>query len=249
MKTIIIKHPLLLFCILNLITSILIVTFSDSFNNIPQWAPALFAMLILLFVKGKSEIYKLVKSTYFKNENLKWYFFALVLPVLLCYFSYIVISFVEYKELVHLKFNHSFNDYRTLVFFILLGSYGEELGWRGFMLPQLLKKHSLFISSFLIGVFWGIWHLNILLGIPVFIIYLILVIEFSFISSWLYIKTKRNLLTTIILHTSINVCSIVFFERIVICENIDSQSMLSLYKTLTIFFFIPCVFIIKEWIT
>lgn len=153
---------------------------------------------------------------------------------------------VEYKEIVNLKLSHSLSDYGTLVFLIILGSCGEELGWRGFMLPQLLKKYSLFTSSLLIGIFWGIWHLNILLGMPVFIIYLILVIEFSFISSWLYIKTKRNLLTTIILHTSINVCSIVFFERIVISEKMNSQSMLSLYGTLTIFFFIPCIFIVKD---
>ena len=76
---------------------------------------------------------------------------------------------VEYKEIVNLKLSHSLSDYGTLVFLIILGSCGEELGWRGFMLPQLLKKHSLFTSSLLIGIFWGIWHLNILLGVPVFL--------------------------------------------------------------------------------
>ncbi len=239
------KHPIRIFCIANFLTvSLLVVSFS--FDCIPQWAPGGFAIVIILFLKGKSGVYELIKSMSFKFINLKWYLLALIFPILLCYFSYIGISMVEYKEIVNLKLSHSLSDYGTLVFLIILGSCGEELGWRGFMLPQLLKKYSLFTSSLLIGIFWGIWHLNILLGMPVFIIYLILVIEFSFISSWLYIKTKRNLLTTIILHTSINVCSIVFFERIVISEKMNSQSMLSLYGTLTIFFFIPCIFIVKD---
>ena len=246
MKIIIAKYTIVLFCFINFATSILIALLSGSFNNIPQWAPGLFALLIISFLRGKSGIYELIKSTSFKFANLRWYLIALILPILLCYLSYMVISFVKYKEIVNLKFNHTFGDYSALAFLIILGSCGEELGWRGFMLPQLLKRHSLFTSSFLIGLFWGIWHLNILLGMPVFIIYIILVIEFSFISSWLYINTKRNLLTTIILHTSINVCSIVFFEKIVICKNINSQSMLSLYGTLTVFFFIPCVFIVKD---
>ena len=246
MKTdLLFRHPIRIFCIANFLTVILIVV-TFSFDYIPQWAPGAFAILIILFLKGKSGVYELIKSISFKFAYLKWYLVALIFPILFCYFSYIAISLVEYKELVNLKFNHSLSDYGTLFFFIIIGSSGEELGWRGFMLPQLLKKYSLFTSSLLIGIFWGIWHLNILLGVPVFFIYLILVIEFSFVSSWLYIKTKRNLLTTIILHTSINVCSIVFFERIVVNENMNSQSMLLLYGIIAISFIPLCIFSIRN---
>ena len=84
------------------------------------------------------------------------------------------------------------------------------------------------------------------IGSACFFIYLILVIEFSFVSSWLYIKTKRNLLTTIILHTSINVCSIVFFERIVVNENMNSQSMLLLYGIIAISFIPLCILSIRN---
>lgn len=241
MKTIITKYPIILFCILNIIASLLIFLLSDSFNNTPQWSPGLFAILIILFMRGKADVYQLIKSTLFKCVNLKWYLAALMFPVLFCGLSYIAISFIEYKELTYLEFNHSLCDYAVLVLLMLLGSYCEELGWRGFMLPQLLKKHSLFLSSLLIGIFWGIWHLNISLGIFVAIIYIILVIEFSFISSWLYIQTKQDLLAIIILHTSIDICSVIFFEHFVMAETVNSQSMMLLYGIVVISFFPLCI--------
>ena len=35
---------------------------------------------------------------------------------------------------------------------------GEELGWRGFLLPTLNEKYSYLKSTIKSGVIWGIWH-------------------------------------------------------------------------------------------
>ena len=75
--------------------------------------------------------------------------------------------------------------------------------------------------------------------------YLILVIEFSFISSWLYIQTKQDLLATIILHTSIDISSVIFFERFVMAETMSSQSMILLYGMVVISFSPMCISSIK----
>lgn len=245
MKTIITKYPIILFCTLNIIVSLLVGLSSDSFNSTPQWSPGLFAILIILCTKGKVNVYQLIRSTLFACSNLKWYVVALMFPILFCSLSYVTISFIEYGKLVNLEFNHSLCDYTVLFLLMLLGSYCEELGWRGFMLPQLSKRYSPFISSLGLGMFWGIWHLNISLGISVSIMYLILVIEFSFISSWLYIQTKRGLLATIIFHTSIDICSVAFFERFIMAKPMSSQSMILLYGIIVISFFPMCVGAIK----
>lgn len=246
MKTIIIKHIAILFCVLNLITSILVILLSDSFNNMPQWAPGLLAIIFVLFTKGKSGIYALIKSAFFKYVNLKWYFGAFILPVLLCSISYMSISFMNSGKLLPLQFNHPLSDYVTFVIFIILGSYSEEIGWRGFLLAQFMKKFSVLKSSLWVGIFWGIWHINISCGIAVFMVYLFLVIEFSFISSWFYIKTHHNIMTTIILHTSIDLCSFLFFEKIVINKTMSEQMMLLLYGTVAVSFLPLCIWAIKN---
>ncbi|MBE0635927.1 CPBP family intramembrane metalloprotease, partial [Candidatus Bipolaricaulota bacterium] len=40
----------------------------------------------------------------------------------------------------------------------LLAGVMEEFGWRGFMLPRLLKQHSAQKSALIVGIVWALWH-------------------------------------------------------------------------------------------
>ncbi|MEO8612764.1 MAG: type II CAAX endopeptidase family protein [Chloroflexota bacterium] len=37
--------------------------------------------------------------------------------------------------------------------------FGEEIGWRGFALPQLQQRFGMLTSALILGVFWALWHL------------------------------------------------------------------------------------------
>jgi membrane protease YdiL (CAAX protease family) len=39
------------------------------------------------------------------------------------------------------------------------GAMGEELGWRGYLLKELHKRHTLFMSGLMVGIVWGFWHI------------------------------------------------------------------------------------------
>ncbi len=40
----------------------------------------------------------------------------------------------------------------------LLGGFGEELGWTGFVIPRLRLRHSVMATGLFVGVLWGVWH-------------------------------------------------------------------------------------------
>ena len=42
---------------------------------------------------------------------------------------------------------------------LALFSVGEELGWRGFFLANLMKRKSLLAATRWMALFWGLWHL------------------------------------------------------------------------------------------
>ncbi len=80
---------------------------------------------------------------------------------------------------------------------VLGGSMGEELGWRGFLLPRLLelgKWRAILLSN----VVWGLWHVPVILQghnypeHPVLGIFLMVVfcMLLGIFLSWLYLETR-----------------------------------------------------------
>jgi len=95
---------------------------------------------------------------------------------------------------------------------LLGGSLGEEIGWRGFLLPELLRRMPPLTASLVLGVVWGLWHLPIDLyagfgaeGAGAVVMRIIYVMPLSVLFTWFYLRSKRSLLVALLLHTSLNV--------------------------------------------
>jgi membrane protease YdiL (CAAX protease family) len=41
---------------------------------------------------------------------------------------------------------------------------GEEIGWRGLLVPQLARQHPFARTALISGVIWGIWHIPLIIG-------------------------------------------------------------------------------------
>ena len=42
--------------------------------------------------------------------------------------------------------------------FVVLAAFGEEIGWRGFALPQLQRRHGALAAALLVTPIWAVWH-------------------------------------------------------------------------------------------
>jgi uncharacterized protein len=40
---------------------------------------------------------------------------------------------------------------------------GEEIGWRGFLVPELAKRHGFAVTAIISGLVWAVWHYPIFL--------------------------------------------------------------------------------------
>jgi membrane protease YdiL (CAAX protease family) len=95
----------------------------------------------------------------------------------------------------------------------LPGSLGEELGWRGFLFPELQRMTSFTTASLISGVAWAFFHLPIILfsdyhsGAPIaftVVVFFISTIAHTFVNNWLRAKSG-SVWPTVLLHTSHNV--------------------------------------------
>ena len=92
-----------------------------------------------------------------------------------------------------------------LFYSLFRGGLGEEIGLRGFILPFLANKKSLFTSSFIIGIFWAVWHYPVWVpnGLLNLIAGTLATIAWSGIFTYLFAKT-RSLGLVILLHATGN---------------------------------------------
>jgi membrane protease YdiL (CAAX protease family) len=94
----------------------------------------------------------------------------------------------------------------------LASSLGEEIGWRGFLVPELSKKFSFTGTALLSGAVWSCWHFPLLIwsdynsGTPTWYglsCFTALVISISFVFAWMRLKSG-SLWTGALLHASHN---------------------------------------------
>lgn len=90
---------------------------------------------------------------------------------------------------------------------------GEEIGWRGLLVPELAKRYSFTATSLITGVIWAIWHYPVFLfgdynnaGAPLWfglMCFTVLVIGISFAFTWLRLKSG-SVWPPMLLHASHN---------------------------------------------
>jgi uncharacterized protein len=98
-----------------------------------------------------------------------------------------------------------------LAFHIVPGSaLGEEIGWRGYVLPRLQSRMSALSAALIIGPIWALWHLPLwLTGEPgrtptLYAGFVVSVIALSVILTWVYNSTRGSLLMVVLLHATYN---------------------------------------------
>jgi membrane protease YdiL (CAAX protease family) len=103
-----------------------------------------------------------------------------------------------------------------------LSSLGEELGWRGFLVPGLMKLTDFKGTALISGAIWALWHFPLLLstdynrstpGLYSLLMFAILVIAMSFLYTWVRLRSN-SIWPVVLLHTSHNVFILHVFDSL-----------------------------------
>ncbi|SEK42607.1 CAAX protease self-immunity [Chitinophaga rupis] len=106
----------------------------------------------------------------------------------------------------------------------LSSALGEEIGWRGFLTPQLAKINSYTGTSLWMGLIWSLYHYPLLLfsdynsGGPkwlALVCFTVMVVSSCFIFTWMRLKSG-SLWTGAILHASHNLFIQVIFTPLTV---------------------------------
>lgn len=101
---------------------------------------------------------------------------------------------------------------------------GEELGWRGFLVPKLAERFSFATTAFVSGIIWATWHMPLIIfadyngGTPTLYsiaCFAIMVVGISFPFAWLRLRSG-SVWPVAILHASHNLFIQGFFDQVTV---------------------------------
>jgi hypothetical protein len=220
MSAIVRKYPALSLVVLAMILGVAPVV-AVSAGLLPQGASQLAALsaglagIILAAVEGrKGGVRELLGRFLIWRVGVQWWAFALlgtIIPAVaaLYLFSLFGGPAVDWSGLKPL-----YSVVPTIIILTILAGIGEEFGWRGFALPRLQARHSALVSSLIVGLIWGIWHIPLFLTkgtiqdawrteaglIGPILGYTLFCIAWSIQYTWVFNNTKGSVLLAAVVH-------------------------------------------------
>jgi membrane protease YdiL (CAAX protease family) len=96
---------------------------------------------------------------------------------------------------------------------LVMFSFGEEFGWRGFAYPRLAERHGPVVGSLIVGLVWGFWHLGMMFApdplraLPpeTLLIYMVDLALWSVVMAWFFERSNRSIAVAIAMHAGAHI--------------------------------------------
>ena len=196
------------------------------------YGPLLAAIIATSLETGKDGLAELWRQVVRWRVDKRWYLTIIGIAAVMAGLPIILGALVG---LVHLNTVGVLGFLSTLIPFFLIqmltSGLGEELGWRGFLLPRLQSRFSGAKPIWILGLIWAFWHYPItiyvtlpqLAGVPFFVSILIVItalagqtmtlLGITFLYVWLYNRT-RSVFVAILFHALSNTFAAIPFGEI-----------------------------------
>ena len=128
---------------------------SHGLQTAAQLVPALAALITTVLLFGNGSLRQLLSLLMTARAPLRWYAMVLLVgPV--SQFAVLLL----YRAARHpMPLLSPWPQLPAAMLVLALFSIGEELGCRGFCLPQMARRHSPLAVAGWMALFWGVWHL------------------------------------------------------------------------------------------
>jgi membrane protease YdiL (CAAX protease family) len=184
------------------------------YQSFPKWSafvilfsPAVAALVTAALSGGIAGVRELLRRYLLWKAPVKWYLVAVLLIPALFLIAAVI---VRKDNLGTLWTGNAWYFVIASFGFLMFITSGEEIGWRGFALPQLQRVvGNPLLAGIALGVIWGVWHLPVYLipeqsGFP-FPLFVLFTTGLSIIYTVLFNNTGGSLFFAVLLHASTDI--------------------------------------------
>lgn len=184
------------------------------------FAPALGALSITKSIGGRQAAQRLLSRLCLWRVGVRWYAAVVGLPLAELLLAVLVAALFgkvrgfNTEVLNNPVLRFSITPPGVVLVFILAA--GEELGWRGYALPQLLVGHSAVSASLILGAIHEVWHWPVILlphqqlsSTPV-LAHAVAIVSYAIVFTWVYQHTEGSVLMAVIYHAIFNFAGVLY---------------------------------------
>jgi membrane protease YdiL (CAAX protease family) len=182
------------------------------------WGFIAAAVLMTWWTLGPPAVRSLLRRYLMWRVGWRWYLVLLIVPALQLLgvllnalltrtpadFSHVMADQLRPPSFSRLAF--------ALPFFLTdVISNGEEIGWRGYVLPRLQGRTRALTAALIVGAIWGLWHVPKFLNhwdTAYFAAFMLDTAAKSVLLTWLYNSTRGSLLLVVLAHAAWNTAGI-----------------------------------------
>jgi membrane protease YdiL (CAAX protease family) len=165
---------------------------------LPQFGPGLAALVMVLLFRGDNVKF----STAVKGIPFPKYLGAIGIPIVVS-----IILFLIYSRFIN-PISIPLTNAASLIVMLggmLLGAFGEELGWRGYLQSMVSGRVNGLVAFLLVGVLWGFWHVGNYANGPMHMLFFVFsTIGYSAVMAWLLQNTNYNVILAGLFHFAVN---------------------------------------------
>jgi membrane protease YdiL (CAAX protease family) len=159
------------------------------------------------------------------RNGTRWAALAYVLPLGYATIAYALVWLTKLGGVDLSRFNTGVAKFLVLgIVTSLISATGEELGWRGFLVPALAQRFSFARVAIISGAIWAAWHMPLIIfadyngGTPTWysvLCFAVMVVALGFPFAWLRLRSG-SVWPAAILHASHNLFIQGFFDRVTV---------------------------------
>jgi membrane protease YdiL (CAAX protease family) len=137
-----------------------------------MWTPAFSAIIAsavsLKERREKFTLKSLINGLGIRKCRIRYILLAVLIPLIYLLIPYMIYwkthpdNFGYTGVALHLVLKDCLPMMVIGIFPNIISAMGEEIGWRGYMLPELTKRSNLVKALIISGLFWACWHLPLL---------------------------------------------------------------------------------------
>jgi membrane protease YdiL (CAAX protease family) len=203
----------------------------------------IFASLIMTgLTLGKVGVINLLKRYLIWRVDWKWYLAAFLLVPALDYLAILLNAAmtktqIDFRNVLAYEiFGPSANLLLLIVPFFLFDAVanGEEMGWRGYVLPRLQAKYSALTASLILSVIWAFWHIPKFVthwDTMTFMWFTVDEIAKAVLMTWMFNNTRGSLLLVTLFHASFNTAGLLLpIANNLTDTNMNMRAMISILE-------------------